>query len=68
MSGDALEDDFPLRVKGRKAQKASGDVCVLYDITMTLQIKISYIIGLDWQAESERGQHKQIVGARDRHI
>lgn len=53
MSGDALDDDYPLRVKGRKAQKASGDVCVLDDITVTLKIKISYIIGLDWQRKRE---------------
>lgn len=53
MSGDALDDDYPLRVKGTKAQKASEDVCVLYDITVTLKIKISYIIGLDWQRKRE---------------
>lgn len=52
--------------KAEKAQKASGDVCVLYDITVSLKIKISYIIGLDWKRK--RDQHKQIAGARDRHI
>lgn len=45
---------------GKKAQKASGDVCVLYDITVTLKIKISQIIGLDWwrKREGETGANR----------
>lgn len=66
MSRDAPDDEYPVRVKGRgeKAQKASGDVCVLYDITVTLKIKISQIIGL------ERGwdRRKQIAEARERDV
>lgn len=55
MSRDAPDDEYPVRVKGRgeKAQKASGDVCMLYDITVTLKIKISQIIGLDWRRKRE---------------
>lgn len=68
MSGDALCDDYPLRVKGRKAQKARGDVCVLYDIYHASQDKdiIHYWFRMAMK-ERGRDEHKQIAGARDRH-
>lgn len=52
------DDDYPLRVRGRKAQKASGDVCLLFDITVTPKIKILYIIGLDFQSKRQRERER----------
>lgn len=70
MSRDTLVDDYPLRVKGKKAQRVSGDVCMLYDITVALKIKISYIIGLDWQRKKRVGEtsRKPKVETRNIHI
>lgn len=68
MSGDALCNDYPLRVKGGKAQKASRDVCVLYDIYRDSEDKdmIHYWFRMAMK-ERGRDQQKQIAGARDRH-
>lgn len=51
--------------KAEKAQKASGDVCVLYDITVTQDKDIiHYWFRLAKKEERGRDQYEQIAGAR----